>query len=948
MRVGLFGGVRVLEADGRSAEVRGPRIRLLLALLGSRAGQPVSDDTLVEAIWGDDPPRSARTALQTYVSELRDVLEPERPRRSEGRFIARSSTGYVLVASPDDLDLVAFDDLVARAHAIVDDDPLGSMALLDEALALWSEPVLGEFADESWALATVARRREERGSVLESRMGLALDHGCEAEVLPQVTAASAEHPYRERLAGQVALAHYRAGRQREALRILSQTRERIREDLGLEPGRELDLLESAILRHDPELRRRGDHRRATTERARPARELIGRDAEIAEVAELVDLHRCVTITGTSGTGKSTLASEVARRWSAARGGQVLHVDLAEITPGDLRRSIARAAKVVEHPLAPVLDSLVDAIGDQPTLLVIDTCEADPDEVGRTVAALLRAPGLRVLATSHLKLGLVAEVVVPLGPLAPEPAVELLTRTWRAERAERHQQALEVIADRLDRLPLALELAGGLLATHDPLELERILSRDLTLLAGAHDRPERQRSVLAAAEWSLDQLADDERILLERLAVHTAPFSADVAATLWGTPPLDPDRVHVLIGSLVARSLVSRVDDGRFRLLNTVRSVVTERRTDDAAHDRLVEVLTSAALGQNLAGRPPDLGVDDLAGEVLAVLDRLHLARDPREVLLSGLLGFHFAEQGAMSAGREVLDRALAAGHDVSDATCALAATQAAFLAWYQGDLHATHGKLAALSELVERSDLALLRPAVDGCVAFVERRYDDAVDHLGRAADSWTGPVKVHLVLLHMSGNAALYARDLDEAARRYRAQRRLADEVGDEFSFGQALRFEAIVAAEAGEIESAWRWAEQSISLARRSAGTMGRAQASAAAAVVAAVAGDVTTALSHARDAMQVARRHFDVFALRTSVPIAAWVHLQKADDHRAARLLGWYQGLVERTEQTAWPTIGELVDDAIHAARSRLGATEFARTAASGAALSLPELIATDTAP
>ena len=124
------------------------------------------------------------------------------------------------------------------------------MALLDEAFALWRDPLLGDLADESWAVAEVTRRREERVSLLESRMGLALDEGTEAAVLPQMVAAYEQNPYRERLAGQVAMAYYRAGEQRRALQTLADARCRFRDDLGLDLGRELTLLEQAILRHE--------------------------------------------------------------------------------------------------------------------------------------------------------------------------------------------------------------------------------------------------------------------------------------------------------------------------------------------------------------------------------------------------------------------------------------------------------------------------------------------------------------------------------------------------------------------------------------------------------------------------------------------------------------------------------------------------------------------------
>ena len=274
MRVRVLGGVSVVSAAGVVEPIAAPRPRLLLALLASRHGTTVDDDVLAEAIWGDIRTPTERTALQTHVSALRDLLEPDRPRRSPGTFINREANGYSLVSAS--VDVHAFEQAVERARAVHADDPGRAVDLLEGALTLWADPPFGELADEPWARGVVTRLRNLHAATLESRFGLALDDGTEGDLIERMELAVRAHPYRERLAGQLMLAHHRAGHQQRALEQYVATRTALLDDLGLDPGRELQLLERAILAQDPALRRRsrateipsGHHRRTCRRRPR--------------------------------------------------------------------------------------------------------------------------------------------------------------------------------------------------------------------------------------------------------------------------------------------------------------------------------------------------------------------------------------------------------------------------------------------------------------------------------------------------------------------------------------------------------------------------------------------------------------------------------------------------------------------------------------------------------
>ncbi len=943
MRVRVLGGVAVGD-DGLMKPIGAPRPRLILALLASRHGSFVGDDVLIEAIWGDDAPASSRTALQTYVSALRDELEPDRRRREPGRFIVSGGDGYSLQCDVDDLDSTRFVALIDRARSAHTHDPDAAVALLDEALGLWADPPFGQYADQPWAIGAATRLKDLHASAHESRFGLALEAGAEGELLAAMDHAVAQYPYRERLAGQRILSLYRSGRQRAALEQYALTRQRLLDDLGLDPGRELQLLERAILAQDPALRmRERDTSIATKVRlpdAPTARQLVGRDDEIHRVTALVRRERCVSIVGPGGAGKSALAANVAHELESVFGERIHHVDVGELSGRDVLRSLAAGVRVVEHPLAPLADCITDAIGDQPTLLIMETCEVAVDEVSTVVSAVASAPGAHFVITSQVPLHLQMEHVVRLGPLKPDAAVTLLTRSRASTRHDPAQ--LIAIADRLDRLPLGLELAAGRLDALGADELLRELDAGADRLSGAADRPARQRSVRLAVEWSLGLLDDDLRRTLSTLVVFSSPFSIDSARAVTG----DMENIVRSVSELCDRSLIERLASGptRFRIPDSVRDVI--RRTADpadlaAARVRLSEVCLESAQSV-VFGAEAAVELDQLHDEVVPAIDHFAELGDQRQLLLAGLLGIFFIESGRISEGREHLRRALESHGDAPEVVRMLTSAQLGFLAWYQGDLIACRRLLGGVMDLLDRGVAPGFLAAASGCLAFLEHRFDDAAADLCAAADAASGDTKQRMLLLHLSGNASWYAGDHTEAIVRYRTQREISRAVNDRFHTAQALRFEAMVAAQIGDVEAGWRWAERSLTMSKEIADSVSLAQSEAAAAAVTSMAGVFDEALDHATSAIRASLHHFDVFALRTVLPIAADGSLRGGDAVTAARLIGWYLDLLDRTGQTPSPATAHLPDIADRS-REAVGAVEFARLGAKGASVRVGDLAA-----
>jgi DNA-binding SARP family transcriptional activator len=238
----LLGPLEVAEAGERLALPAG-QPRALLARLLLDVNRPLSADVLVDSIWGEPPPPSARKVLQVYVSQLRKVLGSDR--------IETHAAGYAVRVQPPELDLSRFEALTEAARTAA--DPARRSSLLADALSLWRGAPLAEFRDEPFAAAAARRLDDLRISALEQRLEADLELGRHDRVVPELEGLVAQEPLRERPRRQLMVALYRSGRQAEALACYRDGRRRIVDELGVEPSSALQELERAILRQDPAL-----------------------------------------------------------------------------------------------------------------------------------------------------------------------------------------------------------------------------------------------------------------------------------------------------------------------------------------------------------------------------------------------------------------------------------------------------------------------------------------------------------------------------------------------------------------------------------------------------------------------------------------------------------------------------------------------------------------------
>ena len=417
----ILGSLEVTDGEQVLA-LGGFKQRSVLVVLLLSANRVVALDRLIDELWGEDPPAQATNALQTYVSNLRRVLEPGRRRREPARILRSQPPGYMLAVDAADFDAARFEQLVGTGHRLIHShQPLDARECLTEALALGRGRALSEFADEPFARAEAARLEELRAVALEDRIAADLALGEHAGVIAELQRLIDEEPLREQLWAHLMLALYRAGRQGGALASYQRCRRTLDDELGIEPGPALKRLQDDILRQAATLDWQpaeaaveprpapatlitgvASRPEPTAARVSEAGALVGRQEPLAQLQAAwgqaqVGQGRLVLLAGEAGIGKTRLAEEIARRctaqgrvaWGRCYEGegapvlwpwtQIMRALVPDQPTSQIEAAIARAG-CVPSDLAPLLPEWAspahaDAVGGDPGEVRFRLCQA---------------------------------------------------------------------------------------------------------------------------------------------------------------------------------------------------------------------------------------------------------------------------------------------------------------------------------------------------------------------------------------------------------------------------------------------------------------------------------------------------------------------------------------------------------------------------------------------
>jgi predicted ATPase/DNA-binding SARP family transcriptional activator len=740
----------------------------LLALLLVRANVPFASDQLIDQLWDGRPPKGALNTLHRYISELRKLLPADT--------IVTQAPGYLLRCDPEQVDLKSFEHLAARGRdALASDEPQHAAVLLGQALSLWRGPALADFSYEAWAQAPIGRLEELRLTTLENRIEADLACGRHGELVGELESLIAEHPLRERLRGQLMLALYRGGRQADALEAYQAARHTLVEELGIEPGPELQDLNRAILSQDPELA--APVRRAEPAAIRvpvPPSQLVGRARELEELVALMrrDEVRLLTLTGPGGIGKTRLALELARAMADAYEDGAAFVALAPLAePSLVMPAVAQALDVT--------DKLEDSIREERRLLVLDNFE-HVFAAGTAVADLLAwCPGLNIVITSRERIHVAGEHEYAVPPLSENEAVDLfIARAGSAGLSVEPGEVVDEICHRLEGLPLAIELAAARVKVLPPRALLRRLGKRLPLLTGgARDLPERQQTIRGAIEWSYELLDSDEQDQFSRLAVFAGGCTLEAANEVCGA---DLD----VLSSLVDKSLVRREegadDEPRFSMLETIREYALELLEESVSADALrlrhLEFFTEFAERAHGELRGPNKAEwlerlrADLENARAGLAWRPDTA-DPAELQLrlAAALRLFWDSAGSVSEGRRWIEEGLARVDDPAPEVRYEAYIGASAFASQQRDFEQAFEydelALAAARELEDPTSIAtaLMRTAIDarltGQLPRARELYEKAREHAEN-----DGNIHLAGAITHNLGDLALYEGDFQRA----------------------------------------------------------------------------------------------------------------------------------------------------------------------------------------
>jgi DNA-binding SARP family transcriptional activator/tetratricopeptide (TPR) repeat protein len=655
LRFAVLGPLRAWR-DTTELDLGSPQQKATLAALLLREGAATTAGELVDAVWGDDPPRAAIGTLRTYVSRLRRTLDPSREAHVASGVVESIGDGYVLRVEPGALDLGVFRASTARAEASLRaGDLVAAAAQLTGALDLWDGPPLGG-VQGSYADVQRSRLTELRLAALEARLDLDLRLGRQLAVTAELSTLTAEYPFRERLRELLMRALYLSGRQSEALAVYDDVRRLLADDLGIDPGPALRALHQRVLRSNPDLMTptwidapvaapQAGLSVPSVESAEalptPAQlpadlaDFTGRGALVSKLGQQLtgagSAVRVAAVAGLGGVGKTSLAIHVAHAVGREFPDGQLYADLEGMSdePADPHTVLAaflRSFGVTERSLPERLDDRAalyrSTLAGKRVLVVLDNAK----DVEQIRSLLPGASGSAVMVTSRRRLvGLPGARWTDLEVLEPAEALDLMVGIVCPDRVRAEPDSARALVQACGYLPLAVRIVGSRLATRPAWTLAEMSRRV---------RDERRRltelrmddlAVEATFELGHRQL-DPEQARAFRLAALPDGPDLSLAAASAVLDLAEPDAER-LLESLVDLHLVESHGPGRYRYHDLVRVFARQRslELDEGAERsgvfrRLVEFYLATARNAYRLAEPASHAPDDTVAPTVGGLE----------------------------------------------------------------------------------------------------------------------------------------------------------------------------------------------------------------------------------------------------------------------------------------------------------------------------------------
>ncbi|MGO1056103.1 BTAD domain-containing putative transcriptional regulator [Crossiella sp. CA198] len=815
--------------DGQPVEVSSPKLRALLATLLVEAGRTVSLDQLAERLWGEDLPPTARKTIHSYVGRLRRLLADD---AVSPTLIHTRPDGYRITVAPAELDLARF--TAAAAEASDSEDPAAESTLLERALGCWRGAALFDVASESLQRNVVPRLAEARLQVVERRIRVLLELGRHRDIVGELIQLTQEYPWREAFWTQLVLALHRCNRRADALEAYRTVHRRLRTELGIDPGEELQQAHQAVLADEPT---------PETAPAIPVSQLpaavrgfTGRREQAEALTQLLVADQeaatpsIAVVSGPPGVGKTALAIQVAHRVRDRFPGGQLYIDLqgfAAEPPIPTVTALTRFLTALGTPTSQIpADPAAQAglyrslLARRETLVVLDNA-ATPDQVRPLLPG---AAGSAVLITSRDDLyGLDASHGVDrlsLDVLDPGDAAAVLTAMLGPDRTSAEPEAVAELARACGHLPLALRVAGAQLAKDRHCRIGDYTGelRTADRLARLAIDGDQRTAVRVAFDHSYARLAEADRRLFRLLGVVPGQdFGIGVATVI------EPSAARA-IHRLTAANLLHQHRPGRYRMHDLIRDyAVLLAQADDPAGEAgtvLTEVL------------------DWYEHSVAEVTRWVHPADAPAEV--------RFASETAALCWLDeeqpnLLDALVfAAGRPwLAERACRLAVALREFL---QGRWHAGE-----------------VLPACQATLAELDRGGDPASQ----------------ILFLNILGKIHARVGDYDRTVRCHRRIVELAERSGAHQAAAEALDNLGLAHMVRGRIQEARHCHGWALAVSRKAGASQLEAQVLAHLGITIMMGGEPRTAIGHFQDAIALGRQGHNRHATLTALMALGAAH-------------------------------------------------------------------------